>query len=156
MFAAPTLMATLPAAASLTDVEYGRADGISLRMDAQIPPGPGPSPAVILVHGGGWVGGSRTWNVSPLFEPLNQAGFAWFSISYRLAKDFFHFGVAVADVRHAVHHVRSHASEYNIDPARIALLGDPPADIWPPSQRSKSLNRSQPWWRFTAQTISNI
>ena len=117
-------MATLPAAASLTDVEYGRADGISLRMDAQIPPGPGPFPAVILVHGGGWVGGSRTWNVSPLFEPLNQAGFAWFSISYRLAKDFFHFGVAVADVRQAVHHVRSHASEYNIDPARIALLGE--------------------------------
>src|SRR5215472_16018642 len=33
---------------------------VSLRLDAHIPPGKGPFPAVILVHGGGWTAGSKT------------------------------------------------------------------------------------------------
>jgi alpha-L-fucosidase 2 len=44
-----------------------------------MPPGKGPFPAVILVHGGGWTTGSKTANfVLPLFEPLTQTGFTWF------------------------------------------------------------------------------
>ena len=38
------------------DVEYGRAGDVSLRLDACTPPGPGPFPVAILVHGGGWSG----------------------------------------------------------------------------------------------------
>ena len=106
------------------DVEYSRPDGQSLRLDANVPAGKGPFPAVILVHGGGWIRGDREYNVAPLFEPLSQAGFAWFSISYRLATDFLNLGAAVDDVSAAVKFVRQNAGKFNVDPNRIALLGE--------------------------------
>jgi acetyl esterase/lipase len=67
------------------DIEYGRVGGQSLRMDARVPDGAGPFPAAIIVHGGAWVGRDRKTTVQPLFQPLTEDGFAWFSISYRLA-----------------------------------------------------------------------
>jgi alpha-L-fucosidase 2 len=93
-------------------------------MDAALPASHEPTPAVIIVHGGGWVRGDRRIDVSPLFQPLSDAGFAWFSISYRLVTDVSQFGVAIDDVESAVRYVKAHAAEYNIDPDRIALVGE--------------------------------
>jgi acetyl esterase len=107
-----------------TDIEYARVNGISLRMDASIPAATKKSPAVIIVHGGAWVAGDRRLNVQPLFQPLTDAGFAWFSISYRLATDISQFGAAVGDVREAIRFVKSHAADYHIDPDKIALVGE--------------------------------
>jgi acetyl esterase/lipase len=109
---------------SITDVEYSRAGNHSLRMDAAIPDAPGPHPAVIIVHGGGWVAGHRRHNVEMLFRPLTNAGFAWFSISYRLANDVSMFGVAVDDVAQAIDHVHSRAADYRVDPGRLAVIGE--------------------------------
>ncbi|HYP07695.1 MAG TPA: alpha/beta hydrolase [Bryobacteraceae bacterium] len=106
------------------NIEYGRAANRPLLMDASIPDGKGPFPAVVIVHGGGWIGGHRQFSVEPLFEPLAQAGFAWFSISYRLATDLLQFGVAVDDVQTSLEFVRKNAAKFNIDPARIAVLGE--------------------------------
>jgi acetyl esterase len=106
------------------NIEYGRVNDVSLRMDASIPNGPGPFPAVIIVHGGAWVAGDRKRNVQPLFEPLSDAGFAWFSISYRLASDISQFGLAIDDVQQAIRYVKLHAAEFRIDPNRIALVGE--------------------------------
>ncbi len=78
----------------------------------------------MIVHGGGWIGGDRKREVEPLFDPLSRAGFAWFSISYRLAKEWSLFGVASEDVRQAIRHVESHAGEYRIDAQRIAVIGE--------------------------------
>ena len=41
------------------DIVYSRASGEALAMDAHIPDGPGPFAAVILVHGGGWLNGTK-------------------------------------------------------------------------------------------------
>src|SRR5271163_4665227 len=84
---------TIPAARGekLMDVEYARPGGLSLRLDAVIPEGPGPFPAAVIVHGGGWVRGDRRIDVAPLFQPLEDAGIAWFSISYRLATNVLDF-----------------------------------------------------------------
>jgi alpha-L-fucosidase 2 len=122
-----TLMAAalLPLeAAEFKDVEYGRAGDLSLRMDAHVPPGKGPHPAAILVHGGGWIRGDRAWNVQPLFTPLADAGIAWFSISYRLATDIVNLGAAVQDVRQAIHYVHDNSARYHVDPKRIVLIGE--------------------------------
>ncbi len=107
-----------------TGIEYTRVDGAPLLLDAAIPHGPGPFPAVIIVHGGAWVRGDRTIDVHPLFEPLSNAGFAWFSISYRLMTNVAQFGAAIEDVAAAIRFVKTHAAEYRIDPARIALIGE--------------------------------
>ena len=120
-----SMISAEPARAELrNDVEYGRAGGTSLRLDAEIPHGRGPFPVAIIVHGGAWVTGDRRNNVEPLFHPLTQAGFAWFSISYRLADNVAVFGDAIQDVQQAIRYVQSHAAEYRIDPSRIALIGE--------------------------------
>jgi acetyl esterase len=106
------------------DIEYGRAAGASLRLDAFVPHGPGPFPAAIVIHGGAWVAGDRRLNVEPLFSPLAEAGFAWFSISYRLAKQMSSLGDAVEDVEQAIRYVRAHAPEFKADPGRIVLVGE--------------------------------
>lgn len=111
-------------ARTFDDVAYSRADGTDLLLDAALPESSRPTPAVIIVHGGGWVRGDKRVDVRPLFKPLTDAGFAWFSISYRLATDVTQFGVAIDDVEAAVRYVKAHAAEYNIDPNRIALVGE--------------------------------
>src|SRR6185295_20133282 len=69
-------------------VEYGRPGGHPLLLDLHVPDGPGPFLTAILVHGGGFDGGNRATNMSPTFQPLADAGFAWFSIDYRMAPEF--------------------------------------------------------------------
>jgi acetyl esterase len=118
-------MGTFAVAAEVhTDIEYSRAGGTSLRLDASIPDGSGPFPAVIIVHGGGWVRGDKRIDVAPLFKPLSDAGIAWFSINYRLAGDPLLFGLAVNDVEAAIRFVKQNAGQYRIDPDRLALIGE--------------------------------
>lgn len=105
------------------NLEYSRAGDESLRLDACVPDGPGPFPAVLLVHGGGWTSGDKTTGVDPLFAPFSKAGLAWFSINYRLAPKHA-FPAAVEDVEAAIRWVKAHTLELKIDPARMALLGE--------------------------------
>jgi acetyl esterase len=107
----------------LKDIEYGVAGKYSLRLDANIPDGAGPFAAVILVHGGAWVAGDRTRNVQPLFQPLSDAGFAWFTISNPIGAAL-QLGTAEGDVRRAVAFVKQHASEYRVNPNKIVLIGE--------------------------------
>jgi len=111
---------TTAPAETLTDVEYAK----GLAFDGSIPRGEGPFPAAIIVHGGGWVRGDRRIDVAPLFQPLEDAGFAWFSISYHFATSALDFGTASSDVLDAIKFVKAHATEYRIDPDRIALIGE--------------------------------
>jgi acetyl esterase len=106
------------------DVEFSRPAGVSIKLDAHVPPGKGPFPTVILVHGGGWTAGSKTAAfVQPLFEPLTQGGFAWFTIDYRLAPQY-PYTAQVEDVEAAVRFVKANARQYKADPRRIALMGE--------------------------------
>jgi alpha-L-fucosidase 2 len=104
-------------------VEYAHPGGKALLLDFHIPDGPGPFPAAILVHGGGFDQGSRSTNVRPLFEVLANARFAWFSIDYRLAPEY-HFPQAIEDVDAAIFWVKEHAREYHVNPRKLALIGE--------------------------------
>ncbi len=122
------LFAIMIAAAALwavdqKDVEFARPGGKPLLLDLHVPEGPGPFPGAILVHGGGFDEGSRSTNVRPLFDVLANAGYAWFSIDYRMAPQF-RFPQASEDVDTALRWLKSHAAEYHVDPARIVLIGE--------------------------------
>ncbi len=106
-----------------TDIEYARAGGTNLMLDAFVPEGSGPFPACILVHGGGFTKGDKVNNFKPLFEPLSQAGLAWFSINYRLAPQS-RYPACVEDVDTAIRWVKAHAAKFKVDPKRIALIGE--------------------------------
>ena len=125
-----TLVLTIAGAAILAgapldrkDVEYSRPGGKPLLLDLHAPDGPGPFPAAILVHGGGFDQGSKSTNVRPLFELLTDAGFAWYSIDYRLAPDF-RFPQAIEDVYSAIRWVKAHAAEYRVDASKIMIIGE--------------------------------
>jgi len=105
------------------EIVYARPDGRDLLLDAHLPQGRGPFPAVIIAHGGGWEAGDKLTYVTPLFEPLAKAGFAWFSIDYRLTP-FVRNAEQLEDVRAAIRHVRRYAARYHVDPNRIAILGE--------------------------------
>lgn len=94
-----------------------------LKLDAYIPAGAGPFPAVIIAHGGGWEAGDKVTYVTPLFAPLAQAGFAWFSIDYRLTPQSRHPD-QLADLRAALEFVRANARRFRVDPQRLAILGE--------------------------------
>jgi alpha-L-fucosidase 2 len=116
--------ATLAAAAlDQKDVEYARPDGKPILLDLHIPDGPGPFPAAILIHGGGFDEGSKSTNVRPLFDVLANAGYAWFSIDYRMAPEF-RFPQAIEDVNSAIKWVKSNAAKYHVDSTKIALIGE--------------------------------
>ena len=76
---------TAALAADYNDIVFTTAGGETLKLDAHVPDGPGPFPAAILVHGGGWTGGHKQQFITPLFDPLSKANYVWFSIDYRLA-----------------------------------------------------------------------
>jgi acetyl esterase/lipase len=80
------------------------------------------APALVAVHGGGWVAGARS--AFRYWGPyLAARGIAVFAISYRLATKTKTFPQAVQDVLAGVQFVRGKANAYGIDPARIGLLG---------------------------------
>ena len=118
------LLACFTAFAGLkTDIEFASPGGVSLTLDAFVPDGKGLFPTCILVHGGGFIQGTKTSFIKPLFEPLSQAGFTWFTINYRLAPQH-RYPACVEDVEAAIRWVKAHAKEYKADPNRIAIIGE--------------------------------
>lgn len=105
------------------DVLYSRPGGMPLTMDANLPEGKGPFPAVIVVHGGGWEAGDKVTYVSPVLLLLSRAHFAWFSIDYRLTP-YVRNDSQLEDLRNAIRYVRVQAKRFNVQPDAIAILGE--------------------------------
>jgi len=84
-----------------------------------------PRPAVVLIHGGGFVFGAPG-DMLGNARPFVDSGFVTFSVGYRLfdeAAGENQFPTALDDVQLAVRWIRAHAAEFNIDPDRIAAIG---------------------------------
>lgn len=124
LLGASLLLAAAPVRAELKkDIEFARAGDVSLTLDASVPDGPGPFPTAILVHGGGFTGGTKQSFITPMFGPLTQAKFTWFTINYRLSPQH-RYPACVEDVETAIRWVKDHAREYKVDTRRIALIGE--------------------------------
>ncbi len=103
-------------------IAYASHDGIELSGDLYLPKAAKAAPALVAVHGGGWVAGAR--NAFQYWGPyLAERGYAVFSISYRLATKTKTFPEAVQDVLAGVQFLRGKAGAFGIDPARIGLIG---------------------------------
>jgi hypothetical protein len=61
--------------------------------------------------------------MSPTFQPLADAGFAWFSIDYRMAPEF-RFPQAIEDLDTSIRWLKANAAKYHVDPAKIVLIGE--------------------------------
>ena len=105
------------------DIEFAKPNGISLKLDAYVPDGKGPFPTVIIVHGGGFTKGDQRMFVPPLFPVLTEAGFAWFTIDYRLYPQA-NFPDNAYDVETAIRWIKAHAKEYKVDLKKLVLMGE--------------------------------
>jgi alpha-L-fucosidase 2 len=117
------LWAVTVRAVEFRDVIYREVNGLQLTVDVHLHDGAGPFPAAILVHGGGWVAGDKEQYITYIFQPLADAGFAWFSINYRLAPQY-QFPADAEDVEASIRWVKENAAKYHVDTNRIALIGE--------------------------------
>lgn len=105
-----------------TDIEFARPGGKPLAMDAFVPEGKGPFPAIIWVHGGGFTSGDKAPAPMSVLEPIVQRGYAWFSVNYRLAPEH-PFPAETDDVESAIAYIKSHAAEFKVDTRKLVLMG---------------------------------
>ena len=81
-----------------------------------------PLPAIVQVHGGGWILGSRVEQGIPLLNHLAANGWVGFNADYRLSPRAT-MPEHVVDVKRAIAWVREHHEELGVDPSRICLTG---------------------------------
>lgn len=130
-----------------TDVVYKvTSAGVHIGLDVYLPPGSGPFPGLVIVHGGGFRSGGKgpcatnCWHLEG--QRAADSGFAAFVIDYRLtcAKNNVPAGVtspdlcgyrwktpelhaAVKDVHDAIAWVRANADTYGVDASSVGVLG---------------------------------
>jgi acetyl esterase/lipase len=107
------------------DVEYGVQGGEKLLLDIYEPSESSsrPRPAVVLIHGGGWISFDKS-TMRGMGNFLARSGFVAVSVDYRL----FHgsenrWPAQLDDVQRSVRWLRANASKYNIDANRIGSFG---------------------------------
>ncbi|WP_440312970.1 alpha/beta hydrolase [Leucobacter chromiireducens] len=82
----------------------------------------GPRPAVLGIHGGGYVLGTRFFGTGELIELAEQYGVIGIAVEYRLAPE--HPAPAAAeDCYAALVWLAEHAAELGVDPDRIVVSG---------------------------------
>ena len=81
------------------------------------------SPAVLLIHGGGWKEGDKRQAREIEFGmTLAQNGFVAASINYAL-RSAGKFPQNLQDCKNGIRYLRAHADELGIDPNRISVMG---------------------------------
>tara|TARA_R110000868_G_scaffold86601_4_gene242867 strand:- start:1171 stop:2136 length:966 start_codon:yes stop_codon:yes gene_type:complete len=78
-------------------------------------------PAVLLIHGGGWLVGSKE-NQRVMAQHLALNGYVAISVSYRLGFEA-PYPAAVLDIKDAIRWMRKNAKKHQINPDQIAVLG---------------------------------
>jgi len=104
------------------NIVYHTANNFQDRLDVYKPTSGGaPTPVVIVIHGGGWVEGTKEERVLEMM-PYLQMGFAAVNVEYRLGRVSL-APAAVEDCRCALHWVFANAKKYNFDPQRVVVQG---------------------------------
>ena len=101
------------------DVKYGPHDRNV--MDVWLAKSDKPTPVLVSIHGGGFLGGNKSVSAGILNQCL-ESGISVVAITYRfssqaIAPASFH------DSARAVQFTRHHAKEWNLDPTRFAATG---------------------------------
>ncbi len=111
----------------LRNIEFARLGGRHLRLDVTVPTAPVPAgrarrPALMQIHGGGWVIGDKREQGLPLLNHMAAQGWVGFNVNYRLSP-----GVAfpdhLIDLKRGLTWIKEHADEYGIDPDFVCVTG---------------------------------
>lgn len=101
------------------NLEYGGHE--RQRLDLYTPEkADGPTPVIVWVHGGAWMGGGKDAGVPAL--PFVAKGYAVASINYRFSQHA-PFPAQIEDCKAAVGWLKANAKANNLDPERIGVWG---------------------------------
>jgi len=117
-----TLAQSRPAAPPITHENVAYGDHENQILDFWQADTDGPAPAVIFIHGGGFIGGSHDMVSTPKVEQYLKAGIHHISVEYRLL-EHAPFPGPHEDAIRAIQFIRSKAEEWGIDKNRIAAYG---------------------------------
>ncbi|HEX2026458.1 MAG TPA: alpha/beta hydrolase [Nitriliruptorales bacterium] len=94
------------------------------QLDLLVPDGDGPSPVVVLVHGGFWMARYDRTLMAPLADDLAQRGYAAVNVEYRRGSiPGGGWPGTLQDVAHAFDHLASVAEEHDLDLRRLVAIG---------------------------------
>jgi len=88
-----------------------------------------PTPLVLLIHGGGWMGGDKSGYGTGSIQPFLDAGISVAALNYRFIPQAMEQKVEppvkapLRDAARALQTLRSKAVEWNLDPKRVGSTG---------------------------------
>ena len=107
----------------IPNLTYHVASNQENKLDLYVPRGAtGPTPVLMYIHGGGWVGGTKESNVLRIL-PYLEMGWAVANVEYRLGA-VARAPAAVEDGLCALRWVIRNAGQYNLDASRIVTTGN--------------------------------
>ena len=107
----------------IPNVTYHVASNQENKLDLYVPRGAtGPTPVLMYIHGGGWVGGTKESSVLRIL-PYLEMGWAVANVEYRLGA-VARAPAAVEDGLCALRWVIRNAGQYNLDTSRIVTTGN--------------------------------
>jgi acetyl esterase/lipase len=101
--------------------------GRTIKLDVTVPSAPVPGggrrrPALMQIHGGGWVIGDKREQGLPLRNHMAAQGWVGFNVNYRLSPSVA-FPTHLVDLKRGLAWIREHAEEYGIDPDFVCVTG---------------------------------
>jgi acetyl esterase/lipase len=92
--------------------------------ELRLPPGKGPFPVVVVIHGGCWIQYASAQYTSHLASALTKEGWATWNLEYRRAhEDGGGWPGTFLDIAHGVDALRDAAARYSLDLGRVVVLG---------------------------------
>lgn len=105
------------------DVEYANINGLSLKADIYYPKDQTKKyPGIALVHGGGWISGSKE-NEKYMAQELASRGYVAIAVGYRLS-EVAKYPAAIDDVNNAITFLKKNRKKYSLHQKKIAVLGE--------------------------------
>lgn len=105
------------------DVEYSNVNGLSLKADIYYPKDQTKKyPGIALVHGGGWISGSKE-NEKYMAQELASKGYVAIAVGYRLS-EVAKYPAAIDDVNNAITFLKKNRKKYSLHQNKIAVLGE--------------------------------
>ena len=103
------------------DIPYRTVNGHTLLLDRYEPPGQGPHPGLLVIHGGSWRNGDKGEYTQASYY-FAERGYVVYDIQYRLSGEA-PFPAQLEDVECALGYMREHAAESGLDPERVVTFG---------------------------------
>jgi acetyl esterase/lipase len=84
---------------------------------------PNPTPAILFIHGGSWIGGDKSM-MRRYKDDLVNAGYVYVSMNYRLISGGSTYLDMLQDIGDVISNLKSNATRFNLDLTQMAIVGE--------------------------------